>query len=593
MSRSRTWVAGQRPPPDRRGGGLVAGATVLRGHLGVFGASLFLAVLQQLALLAVAGSTAHVAALAISGQAVGSWSTWLLVVAAGVFVHAGALWGEAWISHALAFRLLADIRVWLYRAFERLAPGGIDHRRSGDLASTAMADSERLELLYAHVLINLAVAVVVPAAGLAALAAIAPAIAVALLPWLLILPATTALLHRRTARDGRALREQHARVRSEVLDSLQGLREIVAFGRQAAIGSLIDRAGSSLVDVQRRHASRGGVVTGLTLAITAAGMLTVLVVAAELTADGRLTAARIPVVVVLAGAVFVPIRAALSNVHELGDLRAAADRVFALLDAPAPTPDEGVHDDFGSDADVVFEQVTFAYEAAGPPALADVSFRIGEGETVALVGRSGAGKSTAAALLLRHRDVGSGAIRIGGIRLDDVALSTLRETVAYVPQEVFLFHDTIAGNLRLAAPDATDHDLEDALRRVGAWDMVRELPEGLGTLVGDRGTRLSGGQRQRLALARSLLRDARVLVLDEAASHLDLISERDLQRAIAAGSSGRASLIIAHRLSTILSADRIVLLDRGRVVDSGEHRELLGRCHVYRELVRDQLPVAG
>ena len=220
--------------------------------------------------------------------------------------------------------------------------------------------------------------------------------------------------------------------------------------------------------------------------------------------------------------------------------------------------------------------------------LRDVTFTVPAGAMVALVGPSGAGKTTISQLVTRMYDPTRGAVRIAGQDLRDVTAASLRDTVGVVSQEAHLFHDTIAGNLRFARPDATDDDIERALRAAHVWDLVASLPDGIDTVVGDRGYRLSGGERQRLAIARLLLKAPDVVVLDEATAHLDSESEAAVQAALDTALVGRTSLVIAHRLSTVRQADLIVVVEDGRVVDTGTHAELLDRGGLYADLYRTQ-----
>jgi ABC-type multidrug transport system fused ATPase/permease subunit len=255
---------------------------------------------------------------------------------------------------------------------------------------------------------------------------------------------------------------------------------------------------------------------------------------------------------------------------------------------------------------IEFDNVRFAYPSAeqvslasleevatldargGTEVLREVTFRAEPGQLVALVGSSGAGKSTIAALVPRLYDVTAGAVRLAGIDVRDLSFAALRDTVGVVTQDGHLFHDTIAGNLRFAAPDASDEQLWDALRRARLEPLVRSLPDGLNTVVGDRGYRLSGGERQRLAIARLLLARPRVVILDEATAHLDSESEVAVQAALAEALHGRTALIIAHRLSTIRAADQILVIEDGRVVERGTHDQLLTAAGRYAQLHHTQ-----
>jgi ABC-type multidrug transport system fused ATPase/permease subunit len=237
------------------------------------------------------------------------------------------------------------------------------------------------------------------------------------------------------------------------------------------------------------------------------------------------------------------------------------------------------------------EEVATLDARGGAEILHGIDFRAEPGELVALVGSSGAGKSTIASLVPRLYDVNAGAIRLNGVDVRDLSFAALRDTVGVVTQDGHLFHDSIAGNLRFAAPDAPDGELWEALRRARLEQLVRSLPDGLDTVVGDRGYRLSGGERQRLTIARLLLARPRLVILDEATAHLDSESEAAVQAALAEALHGRTALVIAHRLSTIRAADQILVIEDGLVVERGTHDELLAADGRYAQLYHTQFAV--
>ncbi len=289
--------------------------------------------------------------------------------------------------------------------------------------------------------------------------------------------------------------------------------------------------------------------------------------------------------VVLAGAALAPITEVTQTARKLGELRAGADRVATVFHQAAQVEDSGhAARSAVKDGSVRFEHVSFSY-GRGAPVLRDMSFALAPGETVALVGQSGAGKTTCANLLLRFWDPHEGAIRIGGCGLGELSLGDLRRVVTLVPQDVYLFNGTIADNIRLGRPEASDAEIERAARLAQAHDFIAALPKAYAEPCGERGARLSGGQRQRIAIARAFLRDAPVLVMDEAVSNLDTESEEALRRAMAQVRRGRTVLIIAHRPSTIRSADRVLMIEEGRIVEAGTPAELLASGGAYARLI--------
>ncbi|MGW5358736.1 ABC transporter ATP-binding protein [Actinopolymorpha pittospori] len=300
---------------------------------------------------------------------------------------------------------------------------------------------------------------------------------------------------------------------------------------------------------------------------------------------------------------------ALSNVHvDVMTALVSFERVFEVLDLEPLVRERPDARDLPDDApaSVEFDRVNFSYPRAEEVSLAsletvavldqttpaqvlhEVSARAEAGQLVALVGPSGAGKTTMTNLVTRMYDVTGGAVRIGGIDVRDLSLTSLRDAIGVVTQDPHMFHDTIRANLRYARPDATDEEIVQALRAAQIWSLVESLADGLDTVVGERGYRLSGGEKQRLAIARLLLKAPRVVILDEATAHLDSESEVAVQKALATALRGRTSLVIAHRLSTVRDADLIVVLDGGRVAETGAHEELLTRAGLYAELYRTQ-----
>jgi ATP-binding cassette subfamily C protein CydCD len=334
-----------------------------------------------------------------------------------------------------------------------------------------------------------------------------------------------------------------------------------------------------------RYGSRAGMEQAAIDVLLALAVLATVVTGLLLIRDGRLDFTMYPLCIVLAGAALAPITEVTNTARKLGELRAGADRVVTVLHQKPQVVDRAATAEPPKDATVGFDHVTFGYHTGRGDVLSGVDFTLKAGETVALVGRSGAGKTTCANLLLRFWDVDGGSVRIGGRDLRDLPIDQVRKLVTVVPQDVYLFNGSVADNIRLGKPGASQGEIERVARLAQAHEFIAAMPKGYDTQVGERGARLSGGQRQRIAIARALLRDAPILILDEAVSNLDTENEVALQRALAEIRRNRTMLIIAHRPSTIRTADRILVLDEGRIVEEGAHEALIAKGGAYVRLI--------
>jgi ATP-binding cassette, subfamily C, bacterial CydCD len=559
-----------------------------RGYRGQLALTFGLGVARVTALIGVGVLSALAVRAVKRGEPAGALLASLLVVAP----LAGALhWLESWLAHDVAYRLLTDMRLAVFRKLDALAPAYLTRRRSGDLVGAATHDVELIEYFFAHTITPALVAVLVPAAVLVALGAFGAALVLVLVPFLLYTALVPVLGRARIDRLGSRAREASGDLNAHVVDTVQGLAEIVAYRRVPAWGEALATKARRFYELRLPFLRDLARQTAFQETATGFGGLAVIAVGAWLAHQGRLDAASLPLLTLLALSAFVPLWEVAQVGRQLADTLGAARRLGAVEAEPVPvTNGPGVPlAPVRRGLAVELTDVRFTYPGRTRRALDGVSLRIQDGSTVALVGPSGAGKTTVASLLLRFWDPQSGVIRLFGHDLREYQLDELRRRIALVAQDTYLFNDTLRANVLLARPDADDAALALAIERAALDELVAAVPDGLDTIVGERGAQLSGGQRQRVAIARAFLKDAPVLILDEATSHLDAVSEAAVRAALERLARDRTTLVIAHRLSTVRDADAIIVLEDGRLVEVGRHAELLARGDLYAHLVARQL----
>ncbi|MDX2297391.1 MULTISPECIES: ABC transporter ATP-binding protein/permease [Streptomyces] len=512
---------------------------------------------------------------------------WLL---AAVLVVVAARAAATTRQRRTATRAGAEVRVALrdelLARLGSLGPAYLTTARAGAVRTTLVDGVEGVDAYVSRYLPQLLITLTVPPLLLAVTAAVEPTALFGLVPALLLALLGPRAWDRLLAARGREHWDTYERLGADYLEALQGMPALRAAGAVGRTRARLEERSAALHRSTVAQLRVSLVTTGITDLAIQGGTAAAALLACWSAVGGATTATGTYLVLLLASECFRPVRDLAREWHA-GYLGAsAADGIAALRTAAPAVRDTGTAPaDWPKAPELRFDNVGFTYDGASAPAVDGVTFTAPAGRTTALVGPSGAGKSTLLALLLRHHDPGDGRITLDGLPTTAYTLDALRKGVAVVSQTTYLFHATIADNLRAARPDATDDDLAAAARAAGVHDEITALPDGYATVLGERGATLSGGQRQRLALARALLADARVLVLDEATSSVDERREAHIVRALTEAAGDRTVLVIAHRLAAVRHADHIVVLDAGRVDATGDHTHLVEAGGVYARLV--------
>ena len=498
---------------------------------------------------------------------------------------------QVWLLSGTAERVLAELRGRLFAHLVRLSPAFFTERRTGELTSRLSADLTALQTFMNTWISELARQVLFLVGGAILLTRTDPHLTVTALAVAPVVVAVAVVCGRALRRASTGVQDRLAEAGALADESFSQIRTVQSFVREreetrrydALLGTVVRAA---LARVRVRAAFFG--IVGF---VAFAGVVAVLWEGGQRVLAGSLTAGALVSFLFYAAYIAAAVGSLASMFGNFQEAIGAAERVFELL-GERPTvaePERPVPLPAGAPRGAVaLEDVHFRYGPDLPEVRHGIPLRAAPGEVVALVGRSGAGKTTVGALLPRFWDVAEGRVTLGGVDVRDLSLAELRGAVGVVPQEPALFSGTVRENIALARPGATDDEVVAAARAAHADEFVRRLPQGYDTPVGERGVKLSGGQRQRIALARVFLKDPAVVVLDEATSALDSESERLVEEALAELLEGRTTLVIAHRLSTVRRADRVVVLDQGRVVEEGTHAELLALGGTYARLYQGQ-----
>ena len=512
--------------------------------------------------------------------------TGLLLV---VYVGRGLFrYGYGRFSHEVSFDVLHSLMVRVYTHLQSLPHSFFHTQRTGGLIARSINDIEAIEDFIAHGVPETINACVLPTAMICVLFYLNWQLAlVALLP----LPVASWIVFRAVSKvrtEWRPVRQRLEDLTAQVQDNLSGVTVIKSFVQEKLQARAIEHRSQRLRDDMLRASTLSFVPVGVIEVTSGVGVVLIALLGGVMALGGRVSAADLFVFIVYLTQIYQPFLQ-LANINDtLQKATVSSERVFELLNLQPDivSPPHGVRP-ARMTWDVELQNVTFGYQP-DRPVLTDINITVAAGTMVALVGATGAGKTTVTNLIPRFYDPQHGAVRVGGHAVGSLDLDFLRGNIAMVLQDVFLFHGTVRQNLLFGRPDASEAELRAAARAANAEEFILGLSQGYDTLIGERGVRLSAGQKQRLSIARALLKDAPILILDEATSSVDTETEHLIQEAISRLTAQRTTVAIAHRLSTIRNADLIVVLDHGRVVEQGTHESLLAHNRAYARMVRAQ-----
>lgn len=475
---------------------------------------------------------------------------------------------EMYECHLVSYGVIEKIRNLLYDSISKTAPQSTGKKRSGSITSVFVEDVEATEVFYAHTAGSYIIAFVCTVLYLGALSFLSFKISAAVFAACILVAAIPYFFNPITKKIGEEIRDGLAEVNAEAVDTVQGLREILIFGKEK---KYIEKVAADTLRLNKKEIRDGrfkGLHSLIINLITSAVLISTILLAHSEVIAGSLKPEMVSVVIIFSLFAFVPIMSVSVTAGAMNISNGAAKRILDILEEEPAVKDRVPYipqNKSSVKGNIEFKDVKFSYEK-NTEVLHGVNFTVKAGESIALTGESGAGKSTIANLLMRFYEPDSGAIYIDGKNIKDIHQNSLRDIIAYVPQDVYLFNKTIKENISLACPDASDEEIKQAAKVAMADGFIKRLEQGYDTNVGERGVQLSGGEKQRIAIARAVLKNSPILLMDEAVSNLDSESEALFRQALNNIRKNKTIITIAHRLSTIKEADRVIKIENGKIV---------------------------
>lgn len=511
-----------------------------------------------------------------------------IILAAAYVARAFFTYLYRYFSHVAAWRLVADMRVIVYEHLQKLSLSFYQDKQTGQLMSRAINDTATFEVLIAHAVPDLVTNVLILVGTGVLLFIINPLLAALTLIPIPFLILGSGIFTKKVLPNFREAQGKLGDLNAVMQDNISGIKEIQAFNQQSREKKRIEKRARKYTSAILHALKVSAIFHPVVEMISSLGTVIVVAFGGWFALKGYVSTADIVGFIMFLGLFYQPITTLARVIEDLQQATAGAERVFELIDTqPDIVDSEGARTITNSKGEIAFKNINFHYIPSNP-VLKNISFTAKPGQMIALVGPTGVGKTTIISLMARFYDPISGEIQIDGMNIKDITVASLRSQISIVLQDIFLFNGSVADNIAYGTREASFEDIVKAAKIARAHEFIMQLPEGYDTVIGERGVKLSGGQKQRLSIARAVLRNTPILILDEATASVDVETEEEIQQAIGELAGTRTIIVIAHRLSTVKQADNILVLKDGEIVESGTHEELVKQGGLYRYLCEVQ-----